>query len=236
MSTPLPPSPALGARARARLEVTTEILEAARRQLAEHGAAALSLRAVAREVGMVSSAVYRYFPSRDDLLTRLILDAYGALADAAESADGEVERTDVAGRFVATATAIRTWAVAHPHEYALLYGTPVPGYAAPPDTVDPVLRLSGVMLGILADGVAAGTISTDERIETTRAVRSDLAGLRRLAPGVPDVVLARGLAAWTQLFGHLNFELFGHFRNVVSDDAGFFDLQVRRTAASILGR
>ena len=75
------------ARERARAELTREIKETARRHLAEHGAAALSLRAVAREIGMVSSAVYRYFPSRDDLLTALLVDAYDAVADAAEEAE-----------------------------------------------------------------------------------------------------------------------------------------------------
>jgi len=74
------------ARDRARAELTEEIKAVARRHLAEHGSAALSLRAVAREVGMVSSAVYRYFPSRDDLLTTLIIDAYAAVGDAAAAA------------------------------------------------------------------------------------------------------------------------------------------------------
>lgn len=222
------------ARERARAEITAELLAVARRHLAEHGAASLSLRAVAREVGMVSSAVYRYFASRDELLTRLLVDAYDAVADAAEAGDATAERHDLAGRMVGATTAIRAWAVAHPHEYALVYGTPVPGYAAPADTIGPALRVSMVMLSILADGVAAGAIDTDERIETTRAVRSDLAGLRQVAPGVPDAVLARGLVAWTQLFGHISFELFGHLHNVVHDYDGFFDLQARRMAAFVL--
>src|ERR671922_170427 len=78
-------STAQGARARARLQVTAAIKDEARRQLAAEGAAKLSLRAVARELGMVSSALYRYFPSRDDLLTALIIDAYDAVGEAAES-------------------------------------------------------------------------------------------------------------------------------------------------------
>src|SRR5262249_59732694 len=86
------------ARERVRAELTREITETARRHLATEGAAGLSLRAVAREMGMVSSAVYRYFPSRDDLLTALIIDGYNAVGAAAASADATCRRDDVAGR------------------------------------------------------------------------------------------------------------------------------------------
>ena len=228
------PAALRSARARARSEITDAIVTVARRHVAEQGAPTLSLRAVAREVGMVSSAIYRYFPSRDDLLTRLIVDTYSAIAAAAEAGDASAARGDTGGRLTAMANAIRRWAIAHPHEWALVYGTPVPGYAAPHDTVDPAARVSMVMLGILRDGVAGGTIDATERIETTRAVRSDLAAIRRIVPGVPDAVIARGIAAWTQIFGHINFELFGHFHNVIDDLDGFFELQARRIAASVI--
>src|SRR3954467_4058552 len=120
------------ARERVRAELTADIADAARRQLAEVGAAALSLRAVARELGMASSAVYRYFPSRDDLLTRLIIDGYDDLGSAAEDADDPAAAPH--DRWMAVCRAVRHWAVAHPYEYALLYGSPVPGYEAPRDT------------------------------------------------------------------------------------------------------
>ena len=116
----------LGARARVRAELTREIKSVAREQLAEVGAAALSLRAVARELSMASSAVYRYFPSRDDLLTALIVDAYDAVGAAAELDESAVRRADAAGRWMATARAVREWATTHPQEFALIYGSPVP--------------------------------------------------------------------------------------------------------------
>jgi len=112
------------ARERVRAELTADIADAARRQLAEVGAAALSLRAVARELGMVSSAVYRYFPSRDDLLTRLIIDGYDDLGATAEAADRPSALPTE--RWLAVCRAVRGWAKAHPHEYALLYGSPSP--------------------------------------------------------------------------------------------------------------
>src|ERR671913_882383 len=104
----------LTARERIRAELTAEIPDAPRRQLAEVGAAALSLRAVARELGMASSAVYRYFPSRDDLLTRLIIDGYDDLGAAAEAADKPSAAP--AERWLAVCRAVREWARAHPHE------------------------------------------------------------------------------------------------------------------------
>src|SRR5204863_3789612 len=113
-------------RARVRAELVDEIKAVARRHLAADGAN-LSLRAVARDMGMVSSALYRYFASRDDLLTALIIDAYDAMGEAAERADASVtERTDLTGRWQAICRGVRAWALAHPAEYALLFGTPVP--------------------------------------------------------------------------------------------------------------
>jgi AcrR family transcriptional regulator len=224
-----------GVRARVRAELTEEIKAVARRHLAEHGAAALSLRAVARDVGMVSSAIYRYFASRDELLTALIIEAFDAVGEAAERADATRRRHDLAGRWLAVARAVRGWALANPHQYALVYGSPVPGYAAPADTVDPATRVSLVMIQILVDGVAAGVIE-DDRIETTRAVRKDLEQLRStVATDVPDGVLVRGLLAWTELFGSISYELFGHLHGIITDYDAFFDLQMNRTGRLLLG-
>ena len=223
-----------GIRARARAGLTEEIKSVARRHLAEQGAVALSLRAVARDVGMVSSAVYRYFGSRDELLTALIVDAYDAVGDAAERADASCRPADVRGRWLAVCRAVRSWAVANPHQYALVYGSPVPGYEAPPDTIDPAARVSLVLLRILTDGVATGALD-DDRIETTRVTRSDLARLRELAPGVPDGVLTRGMLAWVALFGSVSYELFGHLHGVITDYDAFFDLQMTRTGELLLG-
>jgi AcrR family transcriptional regulator len=223
-----------GARARARAQITEEIKGVARRHLAESGAASLSLRAVARDVGMVSSAVYRYFASRDELLTALIVEAFDAVGDAAERADAAVARGDHAGRWLATCDAVRDWARANPHQYALVYGTPVPGYEAPADTVDPAARVSLVLLRLLVDVAATGPETTPMR--TTKAVRSDLAALReQFAPGVPDELLADGMRAWTTLFGHVSYELFGHFAGVVHDGDGFFRLQMARAWETVGG-
>src|SRR6266498_3996498 len=144
-------------RARVRAEMIEEIKNAARRQLAADGAN-LSLRAIAREMGMVSSAIYRYFAGRDDLLTALILDAYDSLGEAAEQAGEKPDQDDYGERWLAVTRAIRDWAVKRPHEYALIYGSPVPGYVAPEDTVLPSIRPVVVLGGILDDAHQAGRL------------------------------------------------------------------------------
>ncbi|PZG49054.1 TetR family transcriptional regulator, partial [Spongiactinospora gelatinilytica] len=144
------------ARERVRAELTREIADIARRRLATHGATGLSLRAVAREMGMVSSAIYRYFPSRDDLLTALIIDGYNSIGETVERADRACPPGDHMGRWLAVCRAVRGWALANPHEYALLYGSPVPGYQAPQDTVAPAIRDVTVYGAILAAAHEAG--------------------------------------------------------------------------------
>ena len=151
------------ARERARAELTREIKEGARRQLAATGADGISLRAVARELGMASSALYRYFPSRDDLLTALIIDAYDAIGEAAEQAiaDGKPDESWGRDRWLAACHAIRGWALAHPHEYALIYGSPVPGYRAPEATIGPAARVPLAFAGVLAAATEAGELGDD---------------------------------------------------------------------------
>ncbi|MET8808257.1 TetR/AcrR family transcriptional regulator [Streptomyces sp. NPDC004546] len=209
-----------GARARARTEVTAAIKEAARRQLAEEGAAKLSLRAVARELGMVSSALYRYFPSRDDLLTALIIDAYDSLGAAAEQARDAAARTAAVARWTAVCEAVRGWALAHPHEYALIYGSPVPGYAAPQTTVPAAARVGLVFIGIVRDthedsGLADLPLPAGLRSEAERMAAD-------LAPDLPPEAITALVAAWAQLFGLVSFELFGQFNKVVEDREAFF--------------
>jgi AcrR family transcriptional regulator len=221
------------ARERARAELTREIKEEARRQLATQGASGLSLRAVARELGMVSSALYRYFRSRDELLTALIIDAYDALGEAAEAASSARPTTEIRGRWRATCTAIRDWALANPHEYALIYGSPVPGYQAPQTTVASAIRVARVMGGILADARAAtgraAALQPEEPLPPELARQVAIVA-EAIGPGVDDGVLSRGLIAWTQLFGMISFELFGQFVGSLEPADAFFGYTVERMA------
>jgi AcrR family transcriptional regulator len=211
--------PIKGVRERARAEITAEVTAEARRQLAVEGPTGLSLRAVARELGMVSSGIYRYVASRDELLTMLIIEAYDALGAAVERAVAGSVGEPAGDRFVGAARAVRRWAVANPHEYALVYGSPVPGYAAPVDTIGPASRVTLALVGIVVDAHRAGSI---EPAPSTRsgtvpdALRADLDRARlALDVDLPDDLLVRVLAAWTQLFGLVSFELFGQTANVI---------------------
>ncbi|WP_232667993.1 TetR/AcrR family transcriptional regulator [Pseudonocardia sp. TRM90224] len=215
---------AAGTRARVRAELTKEIAEVARRHLASDGAAALSLRAVAREMGMASSAVYRYFPSRDDLLTTLIVEAYDAIGEAAEQAVAAAPKGDLRARWQAICRATREWAVAHPHEYALVYGSPVPGYAAPQATIGPAGRVGLLLTTLISDGVAAGTVDPlGSPTGSDAALTPDIAERVGLASTSAESSLAaRGVTAWISLFGLISFEIFGHTNNIVEDHERFF--------------
>ena len=213
------------ARERVRAELIREITEIARRQLATDGADGLSLRAIAKEMGMVSSAIYRYFPSRDDLLTTLIIDGYNAIGAAVEKAEAACPRDDYHGRWLAGCQAARDWALAHPHEYALVYGSPIPGYRAPEQTIGPAARAAAVFGNVVSDAYRDGALSEAGGWPAApRSFAPDAARLRdTVLEGVPDDVVARTLAAWAALFGLLSFELFGQFENVVTDRDAFFD-------------
>ncbi|HEY9482655.1 MAG TPA: WHG domain-containing protein [Micromonosporaceae bacterium] len=222
--------PAGSIRARVRAEMVTEIKAVARRHLATDGAN-LSLRAVARDMGMVSSALYRYFASRDDLLTALIIDAYNALGAAVEKADAAVgERGDFRGRFLILGRAVRQWALANPAEYALIFGSPVPGYAAPANTVVAAQRTPDVLLGILVDGLA-GIAVRAPAAELAPALRADMTAARdAIAPSLPPDVFALGTIAWIHIFGAVSFELFGQLNNVIDARDDYFDYQLRQIA------
>lgn len=199
-------------------------MEAARRQLRDVGAAGLSLRSVAREVGMVSSAVYRYVESRDELLTRLIIEAYDSLGSAAEEAVREHAASTDLDRWVATASTVRNWALAHPHDYLLLYGSPVPGYAAPDDTIAPGTRVTFALVTVLRDAAAASRLRPavmpgGHGAGLTRDL-DRLAGL--VGVDAPDASVLAFLAAWTQLFGLIGFELTNQTREMTTDHEALF--------------
>jgi AcrR family transcriptional regulator len=236
------PNASQTARQRARAELTREIKEAARRQLAETGAPQLSLRAVARELGLVSSALYRYFPSRDDLLTALIIDAYDSLGEAAEAAAAANGTAGPRSGWRAVCHAVRDWARANPHEYALIYGSPVPGYQAPRDTVAPAARVPLVLGQLVRDSCAAQAASSAGTAAPSPPAAPPLPALLAaqaaivagaIAPGVPEPVIVRVLIAWTQLFGMISFELFGQFVGSADPADDFFGYAIEQMIAYI---
>ena len=222
------------ARAIARAELTRAILDRAGEQLAEVGPAALSVRAIARDLGMASSAVYRYFPSRDALLTALIVEGYDDLAGTMEAADAGVARRDRLDlRWRALCHALRDWAKIQPHRYALLYGSPVPGYAAPDDTVPDASRVTFALLGIVRDAQVAGAAPVAPR-KVSKAERAALAPVMAFVePALAPAMAVRGAMAWATLFGQVSLELFGHMYRGVLDYDAHFDQVVDQLAADL---
>lgn len=202
-------------RERARAQTVADIIRLGREHLALHGAAALSLRAVARDLGVVSSAVYRYVQNREELLTLLLIDAYGELGDQVDAAVGAVPEEDFVGRFMALGAAVRNWALREPARYALLFGSPVPGYQAPPErTTGPGTRVIYALMAIFDGAYRAGRLTAEGHPAAVVAppLAADLAGIRaELGLAIPDALLARGALVWTSLFGAISFEVFGQY-------------------------
>lgn len=197
-------------RAENRATMTGEILRLGRAHLSTHGAAGLSLRAIAREMGVASSAVYRYVPSRDDLLTLLLVDGYTDLADRVDEEMKAVD--DPRERLTRGALAMRRWAADDPARWALLYGSPVPGYAAPAEvTVAPGTRVVGALLAAVADGQARGLLHEDLPAPDD-GVADALAGVAdELGVELSTAAVHAATVLWATIIGAISLEVFGQY-------------------------
>ncbi|MGY1430271.1 TetR/AcrR family transcriptional regulator [Streptomyces sp. WAC05458] len=204
-------------RERYRAQVRAEIKEHAREQIATAGASALSLNAIAKRMGMSGPALYRYFAGRDELITELVRDAYRSLADTFRAAAGS--GADLAG----LAHTMRSWALADPQRYFLVFGTPVPGYHAPADVTQIAAETMAVILDACAGPADEGGGPADEGGGPT-AFEAHLDGHRQWAGGhpAPPAALHRALSFWTRLHGVLSLELAGHFAGMGFDPALLF--------------
>jgi len=227
-------------RVRRREEVEARVLEIGREHLAAHGAAGLSLRAVTRDLGMVSSAVYRYVANRDELLTLLLVDAYTAQADAVAAAVAAVAREPWHVRLAAAAHAFRAWAVDEPSRYALLYGSPVPGYAAPPEaTLEPGTRVVGILLALVAEGVAAIEVPDGPAPhDPPEPLAADLRAVgAEVGLTTHPAVLSRALLLWATVVGGTSLEVFGQYgADSFRKPRQAFDQQVEMALGVLRGR
>lgn len=206
-----------------------DIVRLGRRHLATSGPAGLSLRSVARDLGVVSSAVYRYVPSRDDLLTLLVIDAYDELGGAVSKAESAQPRASYLARWRALAGAVRDWALAEPSRYGLIFGTPVPGYHAPAgQTTPPGTRVVALLLELAADAEAAGATPARQLDQIPESVRADLERVRaEFRLDLSDEMLAAAVLAWVALFGAVSFEVFGQYGpDTLSDPTALFGILV----------
>lgn len=223
-------SPHATRRARQREATVAEIKSLARQQLAEHGTGAVNLRAIARQMGTAPSALYRYFPSHDDLISALCADAYAAAADAMAGARDEMPPADHAGRWEAICVALRQWALANRADFALIAGTPVPGYRAPWDATGPAAsQYSGIPAGIYITAVEAGAADPGRtQIPPDLPVGPllhDLASRVGLAPSSQVVAIVASASASVR--GFLAMEIFGSLRQSIPDTDRLYRAHVR---------
>ncbi|GHJ28937.1 TetR/AcrR family transcriptional regulator [Streptomyces hygroscopicus] len=232
-------------RERYRKQTREEAKAVALAQLAEAGTAGISVNAIAKAMGMTGPALYRYFANRDELLTELITDAYRELAEAASRAVADAAPAD---RFRALARALRDWAKQHPDRYLLIYGTPVPGYQAPPETTEIAARLMRTILdacatvgaaaapgsgttGSGADG-AGGEGAGGGGGQSLTPLEAELARhLEGAGPWVPGEepggeLKGRALRAWTRLHGVISLDLQGHFADMGFDPSVLFEAEI----------
>lgn len=217
-------------RERHRLATIEEIKQTARAQMATEGPAGLSLRAVARAMNITPSALYRYFDGVEDLITALCVDAYHALGDAVQAAVDAVDPHDHVARWQAYARGMRRWALTNSADFALIYGTPLPGYEAPPDVTRPAgLRFTGTGQRLLAEAINAGVVNLDRAlIQYQPQVNPGIAaGWAQATGGTDQRGIAILIGVWTILQGHLTLELFGHFNWLETDLDAVFDEHVR---------
>jgi AcrR family transcriptional regulator len=229
-------SPAVTRRQRQHFATIEEIKAVARDLMAREGTASLNLRAVARQMGMTPSALYRYFPSREAILTELIKEAYDAVGEAVEQALDAAPRDRSASAMLAGVHTFRRWALDHPQEYALIYGTPVPGYEAPADeTFAPAMRTNVALLGELVRAISEGMITLPDTplpdsLRTAFQEVADDDG--KAAMDLPPGVWALACQFWVVLFGVINAEVFGHLPHPLQGaSAEFFDFTMRRAMA-----
>ncbi|MFJ2740595.1 TetR/AcrR family transcriptional regulator [Streptomyces sp. NPDC087440] len=204
-------------RERYRAQVRAEVKEHAWQQIATAGASALSLNAIAKQMGMSGPALYRYFASRDDLITELIREAYRSLADT-------LRATAATGSgLTALAHTLRDWALEDPHRYLLLYGTPVPGYHAPDD----VTGISDEIMKTLLDACTAA-LAARRAAPSAPPAPAFLAEHREWAAGhpAPPAALHLALTFWTRMHGVLSLELAGHFAGMGFDPALLFTAEL----------
>ncbi|MEV0643821.1 TetR/AcrR family transcriptional regulator [Phytomonospora sp. NPDC050363] len=225
--------PAQSRRERLRAETSAEIKAIALRLMAEGGPSAISLRAIAREMGMTAGAIYGYYPTRDDLVTTLITDVYTSLVDAVEAARDT--RSDPGGRIIAWGRALRTWALANPEGFRLIYGDPVPGYIAPEGGRAPEAehRACAGLTGLVADAwptAAAGQTHSDaDWADFTPSLAADA---RTEFPDLPPAAVALALRLWGRMHGLVSLEVYGHLRTQSHDPAKLYEAELRDLVAS----
>ena len=206
-------------------EMIGQIKAAARRQMAQYGTAGLSLRGIARQIGTTAPAIYNYFPHLEDLITALIVDAFTALAEAMEMAEAAVAADRAYDKILALCLAYRGWAMAHPTDFQLIGGNPVPGYHAPEEITIPLARRP--FLGMFRWFLRAhqsGELTIPAEYQVVPPAMAEGVAAWRRASGieVPDPLMGLLMSGWARIYGMTTLEMFHHLQPLVGDCATLY--------------
>ena len=211
--------------AQERGDMLAQIKATARQQMAEHGTPGLSLRGIARELGITAPAIYNYFPRLEDLITALIVDAFTDLADVMEAADAAVASERPYDHIMALCLTYRTWAMRQPTTFQLLYGNPIPGYQAPEEITIPLARrpFLGIFRWFIRAHQTGELVIPVEYGPVPPAMSAGIAAWRR-SSGIemPDELLALLMSGWARIHGMVLLELFHHIQPLVGDGEAFY--------------
>lgn len=200
------------------------------RQIAETGAASLSLRAIARELGITAPAIYNYYPDRDALVTALIVDAYNSLADAQEA----VTAGDLSGQLAALGLAYRQWAVTYPQHYQLIFGTPIPNYDAPEAITRPVAqRALEPLIGAAQALLTAGRLKVERLAASTPGLEFGLVGWSQAVGGAHPEALYLALVIWSRVHGLVMLEINNHIPPMLNP-AEIFEREIQTLLKQVL--
>jgi AcrR family transcriptional regulator len=210
-------------------EMIARIKAAAHGQMAQYGTAGLSLRGIARKLGITAPAIYNYFPRLDDLITALLVDTFTALAEAMEAAEAALASDRPYDKIMALCLAYRGWAAAHPVDFQLIYGNPIPGYYAPEELTIPLARrpFMGLFRSFIkAYEVGELTIPVEYQVVPPAMVEGIAAWKRLSGIEMPDALLALLMSGWSRIHGMVMLELFHHIQPLVGDGATFYRYEI----------
>lgn len=204
------------------------IQETAWAQIAELGAPALSLRAVARALHITAPAIYNYFPSRDDLVTALIVDAFSSLADSQQAALSRLSAASPQEQLIALGMDYRQWALRYPQRYQLIFGTPIPHYHAPEDVTNPAA--SRALLSLMQVIHRLYTIQNPPRphlTPMTPALEAMLSAWQSAGVPLEREVIYLAVVIWSRVHGLVQLEIGRQFPPAVSDAGEIFQREIR---------
>lgn len=210
-----------------KLDLPAAIKTAAWQQIAAEGAPALSLRAIARSLGITAPAIYNYYPSRDDLVTALIVDAYLSFGDAQHAAAAALPADDLDGRLRALGQAYREWAVTYPERYQLIFGTPLPGYLAPLDETQPAAARSLMaLIDVVASALASGQLRLEAIPALDDALAEELAQWQAVHPVGDSRVLYLALVIWSRVHGMVGLEIGCQYPSFLQSPGAFYSREL----------